>query len=340
MIEELQSKNLIEASERFRRAHMQALLQDWWARLMGRSDDLLSYEEVRSILQGRDGVTLPTPQDVPLDKIVGSVGRYRDFTQAFLPRNDALRDRWRRVDAAMNSMTGVPPVELYQVGELYFVRDGNHRVSVARTRGDKTIEAYVTPMDVPFPVEADSAAELSAWLTEASHRLFLERTHLAEYYPEAEFRLTEPGRYFQFDEQIEVHRWYMGEAEGREIPNEEAVRSWYENVYVPLTTEIRDSGLLRAFPGRTEADLYLWICQHREELRDLYHLDLDARSAVSTFASIYSGRRLSQAIKDARLALMRMAGGDNVIIGLPGDVAAAPEASGELVPAWSTDPWR
>lgn len=335
MTEDLNSKDLMEATERFRRAHVQALLQDWWARLTGRDANLLSYEEVRTLLQGRDGVTLPSPQNVPLDKIVGSVGRYRDFTQAFLPRNDSLRERWRRVDAAMNSFAGVPPVELYQVGDLYFVRDGNHRVSVARARGDKTIEAYVTTMDLPFPVEADSAKELSAWLTEASHRLFLERTHLAGHFPGADVRLTEPGRYFQFDEQIEVHRWYMGEAEGHEISNEEAVRSWYENIYQPLTAEIRNSGLLKDFPGRTEADLYLWICQHREELRHLYHLDLDEKAAVSTFASVYSGRRLAQALKDARLALMRMTAGGNFIIGLPDETAepSATAAEAEPVPA-------
>ncbi len=333
MTDDLNTKDLMEATERFRRAHVQALLQDWWARLTGRDADLLSYEEVRALLQGRAGVTLPSPQNVSLDKIVGSVGRYRDFTQAFLPRNDSLRERWRRVDAAMNSSAGVPPVELYQVGDLYFVRDGNHRVSVARSRGDKTIEAFVTTMDVPFPVEADSVKELSAWLTEASHRLFLERTQLAAYYPGADVRLTEPGRYFQFDEQIEVHRWYMGEAAGHEISKEEAVRGWYEDIYLPLTAEIRNSGLLKDFPGRTEADLYLWICQHREELRELHHLDLDEKAAVSTFASLYSGRRLSQALKDARLALWRMTAGDDIIIGLPDETPEPSVTGAEAVPA-------
>jgi hypothetical protein len=325
MSDELQSITLSQSTERFRKAHLQALLQDWWARLRGRSADLLSYEEVRAALQAREGITLPGTQEVPLDKIVGSVGRYRDFTQAFLPRNEALFERWRRVDAAMHGPTGVPPVELYQVGDLYFVRDGNHRVSVARARGDKTIEAYVTKVEVPFPVEAANAAELSAWLTEAGHRLFLERTRLQEYFPDADVRLTEPGRYRLFDEQIAVHRYFLGKELQREISYEEAVRSWYENVFLPLTREIRASGIMKEFPKRTEADLYLWICQHREELREKYNLQLDEKAAVSTFASMYSEKPLSQALKEARLAVARVAAGEDILIGLPEKAAAAAE---------------
>ncbi|MCO6449417.1 MAG: hypothetical protein J5I90_01395 [Caldilineales bacterium] len=317
MMTELSTRDLHEANTRFRRAHFQAMLQDWWASLSGQNADLFSYEDVRGILEAHAGVTLPSTQEIPLDKIVGSVGRYRDFTQAFLPRNEALQQRWSRVDAAMSGMTGVPPVDLYQVGELYFVRDGNHRVSVARARGDKTIEAYVTPMNVPFPVEADSAEELSQWLTEAGYRLFLERTKLQEYYPDADLRLTEPGRYRQLHEQIAVHRWFLGEALQREASYEEAVRSWYENVYLPLAEEIRDSGVCREFPKRTISDLFLWICYHREALRERFSLDLSEEAAVSTFASVYSDKPLQKVFKDARLAMSRLTGGENVVLGLP-----------------------
>ncbi len=309
--------HLLRAREDFRRAHFQALLQDWLARLTGQNTDLLSYEEVRNILQAREGVTLPGTQDIPLEKIVGSVGRYRDFTQAFLPRNEALQQRWTRVDAAMNGATGLPPIDLYQVGDLYFVRDGNHRVSVARARGDQTIEALVTTVDAPFPVEAENAAELSAWLIEAGHRLFLERTHLADYYPDADIHITEPGRYRLFDEQIQVHRYFLGLDYQRDISEEEAVRSWYENVYLPLTSEIRASDVLKEFPRRTEADLYLWICHRREELRERYDLDLSPQAAVATFASVYSEKPISRVLKEARLALVRATSGEDVIIGLP-----------------------
>ena len=220
----------------------------------------------------------------------------------------------------MSGQLGVPPVELYQVGELFFVRDGNHRVSVARSRGDATIQAYVTHVDAPFPVQADSAQELSAWLTEAGYRLFMSRTNLQEYHPDVDLRLTEPGRTHEFDEQIDVHRYFMGVTQQQEISYAEAVQSWYENVFAPLAQVIRDSGILKEFPRRTVADVYLWICQHREELKEQYNLDLSAEAAVSTFASVHSEKPFSKAIKNARLAVARMAAGDSVIIGLPRQV--------------------
>ena len=329
MSDDLDLLQLSQASERFRRAHLQALLSDWLARITGRNPNLLNYEEVRVILEAREGVTQLRTQDVPLERIVGSVGRYRDFNQAFLPRNEALAERWSRVDAAMNAAPGVPPVELYQVGDVYFVRDGNHRVSVARSRGDKTIEAYVTNVDVPFPVEADSAEELSKWLVEAGHRLFLSRTRLQELIPDADIILTAPGRYRQLYEHIDVHRWYMGEAQNREIPYDEAVVSWYQNIYLPLAEAIRQNNILKQFPGRTEADLYLWISQHRAELNEQYDLNLSDKAAVSTFASAYSERPLSKAFKNARMAMARIAAGDSVIVGLPEtgqiDEASQPE---------------
>ncbi|NOZ51222.1 MAG: transcriptional regulator [Chloroflexi bacterium] len=316
MSQDLSPLSLNQAAERFRKAHFQALLQDWRARLSNRKADLFSYEEVRSTLQTRERGRTQL-KEVPLDKIVGSVGRYRDFNQAFLPRNEALFERWRRVDAAMNSMIGLPPVELYQVGELYFVRDGNHRVSVARARGDKSIEAYVTAAEAPFPVDANSAQELSKWLTEAGHRLFLERTQLDKFFPDVDLRLTAPGRYREFDEQISVHRWYMGEAAQHEISYEDAVKSWYKNVYLPLAEAIIRSGLLKEFPQRTVADLYLWICHHREELRSLYDLNLNEEAAVATFGSVYSDNKIRKLFKDIRLAIARLTAGREVIVGLP-----------------------
>ncbi|NOX62787.1 MAG: transcriptional regulator [Chloroflexi bacterium] len=317
MSDDLSPTTLQQATEHFRRAHFHAMLQDWLANLTGRDANLLSYDEVRRILRAREQPTRPRLEDVPLEKIVGSVGRYRDFNRAFLPRNEALLERWRRVDAAMNSPGGVPPVELYKVGELYFVRDGNHRVSVARSRGDKTIEAYVTPVQAPFPVEAGNADELARWLSEAGYRLFLERTKLREHFPDADLRLTEPGRYRELDEQIAVHRWYMGENQRREIPYDEAVKSWYENVYLPLANAIRESGVLKEFPNRTVTDLFLWICRHREELKRIFNLDLDEEAAVSTFASVYSDKPLKKALKGARLKAARLVGGDKIILGIP-----------------------
>jgi len=323
------NSQMAQATQRFQDAHFHAFLADWRSRIRGQRSDLLRYDEVRKILQAQEMGMRLSLQEVPLDKIVGSVGRYQDFNSVFLPRNEALQERWARVDAAREGLIGLPPVDLLQVGDFYFVRDGNHRVSVARAHGEKAIEAYVTPVETAMPVEAKSAEELRQWLIEASRLQFLKRTGLDQIYPDAPIRLTEPGRYRHLYEQIAVHRWYLGEERGAEVPYSEAARSWYENVYLPLAQEIEKSDLLKEFPHRTVADLFLWLCKHREEIKRQYNLPLDEQAAVATFASVYSGKPLRKALKTIRLKLARLAGGDDVILGLPKQDAptAASEAS-------------
>ncbi len=321
--------NLSQARQHFHDARMQAFYKDWFSRMRGEQSDLLSYDEVRKILRAQEVSVRPILEDVPLEKIVGSVGRYQDFNSAFLPRNEALEERWARVDAVREGMEGLPPVELLKVGDLYFVRDGNHRVSVARAHGEESIEAFVTPVETAVPVEAKNADELREWLIEASRQQFLKRTGLDKVDPDAPIRLTEPGRYRDLYEQIDVHRWYLGEHRGVEVSYEEAARSWYENVYLPLAREIEASGLLNEFPDRTVTDLYLWLCKHREELREQYNLQLDEKAAVATFASVYSGKKLKRLFKDLRLKLARFLNGDNVILGLPRMQDAKKEDEGE-----------
>ncbi len=101
----------------------------------GRAPELLSFDSVQTALQAWQQVEQREPEMVPLDQIVGSVGRYRDFTREFLPKGSISQERWQAVDAAMHSQAGLPPIEVYQVGDAYFVRDGNHRVSVAQANG-------------------------------------------------------------------------------------------------------------------------------------------------------------------------------------------------------------
>ena len=201
---------------------------------------------------------------VPLNKIVGSVGRYRDFTREFLPKGSISQERWRAVDAAMHSQAGLPPIEVYQVGDAYFVRDGNHRVSVARANGLTDIEAYVTRIETPVSIDANTQTEdllLKTGLAE-----FLRKTHLEDIRPDADVEVTEVGSYHNLLQHIEVHRHYLGIEQKREIPWQEAVASWYDTVYLPVAAAIWASTILDRFPGRTAADLYLWVCQHREDL--------------------------------------------------------------------------
>ncbi len=252
------------ALEDFREARRQAALETLLARLRGQSADLLSFEEVRRKLRAVDGQARGL-QEIPLDAIVGSVGRYTDFTRNFLPRAHVDEQRWTRVNLKASGMRGLPPIEVYKVGGAYFVKDGNHRVSVARRHGAKHIQAYVTEVETKVPISPED--EPDDIIIKGEYVRFLERMPIDKVRPQADLLVTEPGKYELLEEYIRVHRYFLGLEKKREISIEQALASWYDNVYMPVVKVIRRRGMLRDFPGRTETDLYLWLVEHQEEIR-------------------------------------------------------------------------
>ncbi len=252
-----------EAVRDFREARRRAALEQALARLTGATTDLLSYEEVRRKL--RANTLRPRGlQDVPLDAIVGSVGRYTDFSRTFLPLHDADQSRWANIKVTAEGPQGLPPVELYKIGEAYFVKDGHHRISVARSMKSETIQAYVTEVQTPVPLSPDDSPD--DLILKAEYARFLDHTHLNETRPHADLRVTSPGQYDVLEEHIRTHRYFMGLEQQREIPYPEAAAHWYDVVYRPVEEVIYERGLLRDFPDRTAADLYLWLMEHRAEL--------------------------------------------------------------------------
>src|SRR5512140_2656007 len=168
------------AIEDFQAARQRAALQEILARFTGKSSQLLSYDEVADKLKLRVRTDRGIHQ-VPLDAIVGSVGRYADFTRSFLPRRMEDRERWARVKAAMSDGANMPPVELYKVGEAYFVMDGNHRVSIARQEGLPNIEAHVVELKTDVPLTPD--LQVDDLIIKSEHAAFLEATRIHESRP-------------------------------------------------------------------------------------------------------------------------------------------------------------
>lgn len=301
-----------DSLEKYRRNVGKAQVADLMAKMTGGNVDLVSYDEVAKRIKARQQIEMGT-QMAPLDKIVGSVGRYRDFTRTFLPRSGVNPERWARVDAAMHSMEGFPPIEVYKIGDVYFVRDGNHRVSVARANGLTHIEAYVTeiPTDVPLHMED---FERDQWLIKIERAEFLKETQLDVIRPGHGIELTEPGRYQILLRHIQVHQYLRNldlEREGsdRRLTWEEAVASWYDHVYLPMVEAIRSHDLMSSFPKRTEADLYLWIAFHREQLAKCYGLaPLSPDAAVATFAEVHSERPWEQAVRTLKFEWHRVLG--------------------------------
>jgi uncharacterized ParB-like nuclease family protein len=169
--------NLIDGMHRFQNARSRAFWQAISSLLRGKAAELLSFEDIRDRMRLNEE-SYKGLQDIPLDKIRGSVGRYRDFNSSFLPRKNDMQERWSRVYAMANGMMGLPPIDVYQVGDVYFVRDGNHRVSVSKEMGAKTIQAHVTELSSPVPFyagmsdrEIDEASAYATFLEETGCRV-------------------------------------------------------------------------------------------------------------------------------------------------------------------------
>jgi nucleotide-binding universal stress UspA family protein len=256
--------NYQSALQDFNDARLKGSLQEALARLTGKSNELLSYDEVAQKLKLRARSDRGI-REIPVDAIVGSVGRYTEFTRTFLPRRLEDQDRWARVKAVMIE-TGLEPIEVYKVGEVYFVLDGNHRVSIARQEGFEFIEAHVIEVNTNIPITPDLQPD--DLITKAEYVDFLEKTEIKKMFPTADLSVTIPGQYEKLLEHIEVHRHFMGLELQHYIPYPEAVKHWYETVYTPFIEPIRERGLLRWFPDRTETDLYLWVSEHLTTLQE------------------------------------------------------------------------
>lgn len=244
----------------------------FWAELShlvrGKSAELLSFEDIRTRLRLK-AESYRGLQDIELNKIVGSVGRYNDFTRDFLPRTNEMRERWSRVYAQVNSQQGVPPIEVYKVGDVYFVRDGNHRVSISKQNGDKTIQAHVTELPTSVHLEANmSDDEINA---ATSYAVFLDETNLVQTRPYHQaINLSEASRYPELMGHIYLHAQVLEHTQMQPVSMAQAASDWYDSVYRPAVTLIRKYNImeLTGDKRRTEADVYLWMIDHLREARN------------------------------------------------------------------------
>lgn len=202
-------------------------------------------------------------QDVPLDAIVGGVDRLGDFWRNFLPRQAHLRDRWCRVYTYVLEH-GHEPVLLFKVGGIYFVSDGNHRVSVLRVLGATSVEAVVK--EYPCRVNLEPDMPLARVPCKAAQAQFLEQTDLDLSRPGVSIELSDATGYRILEEHIAGHAYWLEYTSGRPVSVFRAAASWYDLVYLPTVQLIREKGLLRDFPKMSEGDLYITVTRHHREL--------------------------------------------------------------------------
>jgi hypothetical protein len=245
---------------RFQESRRKALLEALLDSIRRQPTDMLAFEAVRACLNVHGQVALGQ-QIVLVDHIIGSEGRYSDFDRRFLPRTEAVETRWRSIERAMDRLIDLPPVDLWKISDVYFVRDGNHRVSVARWMGQRHIDALVTELLVDVPLTPDLSVRTLLFAEEYSD--FLEWTNLHTLRPNQRIEFSELGGYLELVRHINAYRYSLGQQLGRTIDRDEAVAGWYDVVYLPIVQVIREQHAIKRFPGRTEADLYRWVMDNR-----------------------------------------------------------------------------
>jgi hypothetical protein len=270
----------VDAQHDFMRARRRAAIARLVARLRGEPDDVgvvLPYEEVIQAL-GFVSERSVGYRVVQLDQIVGSVDRGRDFDRRFRPTSGRSRSRWEQIAAAARRGEAFPPVDLVKVGELYFVRDGHHRVSVARALGRTDIDAYVT--EVHTRIDAGNAMKLSDLPLKSHERVFFERVPLPTR-ARTEIVLSDRDDYDELAEAVEAWGFRAMQSRGEPLDREQTALLWLETEYRPVVAMLREAGLIE---GCTDTEAYMSIAAERYRLlrthdwnEDVLHRVLEGR---------------------------------------------------------------
>ncbi|HMD95208.1 MAG TPA: chromosome partitioning protein ParB [Trebonia sp.] len=199
-------------------------------------------------------------QTIKLDTIVGTVDSSRDFDRRFRPTTGRVRERWERLALAQRRGEAIPPIEVYRVGDLHFVRDGHHRVSIAMASGAKTIDAYVTEMLTQVP--ATGIQGRRDLLFKSYERIFRARVPLPPA-AMAKITVTDPWSYAELGEAVEAWGYRRMQDTGRFSDRAETARHWYTEEYVPVVRMLRAADLIG---DRTEAEAYMRVAAERYRL--------------------------------------------------------------------------
>jgi hypothetical protein len=217
---------------------------------------ILPFDEVVAAL-GRRGERSVGLQTIRLDSIVGTVDRGREFDRRFRPTSGRVRPRWERIATAVRKGEPMPPIDVYRIGELHFVKDGHHRVSVAGALGHDVIEAWVT--EIITELGADKAIRLADLPLKSHQRLFFERVPLP---PEAqkEIQLSDEWRYAALAEAVEAWGFRVIQGRAEAMTRAEVAEAWFHEEYKPVVEMLREAELIRR---GTETESYMRVAQLR-----------------------------------------------------------------------------
>lgn len=289
-----------QSEDDFNKARNKALFNDLQHFLNPEESKLLSFSEVKQLLKPKNEVYMGM-QVVPISLIAGSEGRYRDFDNHFFPKSMHLKHRWESIDRAHLTDVILPPIVLYEIGGLYFVRDGNHRVSVAKAQGDEYIDAEVISLQSEIKLKPGmSQSRILKQVLQYEKRVFYSETGFGDITECWDIDFTSPGQYDEIYQHILIHKYYINQDKEEEISMEEAILSWFNNLYLPIVTVIKNQHILKKFRKRTPSDLYVWIIRYWDDLKRKFGDDVTIAKAAEEFTEKFgegTGKRFINSLK-------------------------------------------
>ena len=243
-------------------------------------------------------------QVVSIDLIAGSEGRYKDFDNHFFPKSTHLRQRWERIDQAHLTDVILPPITLYEIGGLYFVRDGNHRVSVAKSRGCEMIDAEVISLQSEIKLKAGmSKNKILKTVVEYEKREFYSETNFGDITDDWSLNFTSPGQYDVIYQHILIHKYYINQNQTEEISMPDAILSWHNQVYLPVINIIKKQKMMKKFKGRTPSDMYVWIIKYWDDLKTKFGNDYSLDTAASDFSNEFGSNKIKKLLNKIKIIL-------------------------------------
>jgi hypothetical protein len=244
---------------RARRKAALAKLAHWLRREPDDVNVILPFDEVVAAL-GFAGERRLGLKTVKLSSIVGTVDSKREFDRRFRPTSATVRERWERLALAQRRGASMPPIDVYRVGDMHFVQDGHHRVSIAMARGQSTIDAYVTEVRTAVPAgEIRTRGDL---VTRSLERQFLARVPLSSR-ARSRIQVDDPQDYACLSEAVEAWGFRCMQHDGQYLDRTEVARRWYSEEYAPVVKLLGEADLLGA---GTETDGYLRVADQRYRL--------------------------------------------------------------------------
>lgn len=272
---------LAEAENDFTRARNKALFNEIQHLLAPEEAAMVSLGEVKKIIKPKSETYIGM-KVIPIDKIIGSEGRFKDFDNQFFPKHSVMKERWGHVDEAIIKDIVLPPIKVYELGGLYFVRDGNHRVSVAKAKGVEFIDAEVVSLQTEIKLSpVHTLAGMMKQIISYEKRNFYFETSFGDITDYWCLDFSTTGQYDIIYHHILTHKYFINQNKTEEISMEDAITSWFNTVYLPVVQTIKKYKIMKYFKNRTIGDLYLFIITFYDEFKKKFGEELPLDIIVS-----------------------------------------------------------